>query len=97
VQAEADTHQFLRLTVADRPPSQLPFRLTFQRELPLATGARILVHGSPDATGTVEYSEDLLQWQVLQSVQIPADGLPVTVLDPDASTRPFRAYRTVTH
>lgn len=96
VESEADFHQFLRLTVADRPPAQLPFRLTFQRELPLATGARILVHGSPDASCTVEYSEDLLQWQVLQTVQIPTDGLPVTLTDPAAAARPFRAYRTVT-
>jgi hypothetical protein len=67
-----------------------PYR--FEPALQLtADGLVFTVRGEPGKTVRVERSRDLVNWELVATVPIPASGQ--TLIDPAAATEPFLFYR----
>jgi len=56
-------------------------------------GLEFTVRGEPGKTVQVERSRDLVNWELVATVPIPASGQ--TLVDPAAATEPFLFYRAV--
>jgi len=69
-----------------------PYRFEPALEL-TANGLVFTVRGEPGKTVRVERSRDLVTWELVATVPIPASGQ--TLLDPAATTEPFLFYRAV--
>jgi len=51
------------------------------------------LHREPSTSVQVERSRDLVNWELLATVPVPASGQ--TLIDPAASSEPFLFYRAV--
>jgi hypothetical protein len=69
-----------------------PYRFEPALEL-TANGLVFTVRGEPGKTVRVERSRDLVTWELVATLPIPASGQ--TLLDPAATTEPFLFYRAV--
>ena len=56
-------------------------------------GLEFTVRGEPGKTVRLERSRDLVNWELVATVPIPASGQ--TLIDPAATTEPFLFYRAV--
>jgi hypothetical protein len=69
-----------------------PYR--FEPALQLtANGLVFTVRGEPGKSVRIERSRNLVSWEVVGTVPIPAGGQ--TLVDPVATTQPFLFYRAV--
>jgi len=69
-----------------------PYRLEPALQL-TANGLVVTVKGEPGKTVRLERSRDLVNWEPVATVPIPASGQ--TLIDPAATTEPFVFYRAV--
>jgi len=58
-----------------------------------ANGFEFTVKGEPGKAVRIEVSRDLVNWDFVATVPIPANGQ--TLIDPAAATEPFLFYRAV--
>jgi hypothetical protein len=69
-----------------------PYR--FEPALTLSTnGFQFIIQGEPGKQVRIEASRDLLTWELLAIVPIPTGGQ--SLIDPAATTEPFRFYRAI--
>jgi hypothetical protein len=69
-----------------------PYRFEPALEL-TADGLVFTVRGEPGKSVRVERSRDLVSWEAVATVPIPASGQ--TLIDPAATSEPFLFYRAV--